>query len=51
MTYKCLENSIIIGKDNGLLPIWQQAIILTNDDLLSIGPLWRNFSEIWIKIW
>ena len=23
---------VIIGSDNGLVPIWQQAIIWTNDD-------------------
>ena len=40
-------NWISIGSDNGLLPIQRQAIIWTNDDLLSIGT---NFSEISIKI-
>ena len=35
-----------IGSDNGLLPIRRQAIIWTNDGLLSIGPLKANFSEI-----
>ena len=36
--------------DNGLSPIRRQAIILTNDGLLSIGPLGTNFSENIIKI-
>ena len=39
-----------IGSDNGLLPVQCQAIILTNADLLSTGPLRINFNEILIKI-
>ena len=42
-------NWISIGSDNGLLPVQHQAITWTNADLLSIGPLGINFSEIWIK--
>ena len=38
------------GSDNGLSPVWHQAIISTNLDLLLIGPLGANFSEILIKI-
>ena len=38
-----------IGSDNGLSPIRRQAIILTNDVFLSIGPLGTNLSEIWVK--
>ena len=29
-------NLVIIGSDNGLLPVWHQAIICTNAGLLSI---------------
>ena len=39
-----------MGSDNGLSPIWRQAIIYTNDGSLSIGPLGTNFTEILIKI-
>ena len=39
-----------IGSDNGLLPVQHQAITSTNADLLSIGPLGTNFSEILIKV-
>ena len=39
-----------IGSGNDLLPIHHQAITLTKADLLSIGPLGTNFSEIQIKI-
>ena len=35
---------------NGLSPVWCQAITLTKADLLSMGPLAINFSEIWDKI-
>ena len=40
----------IFGSDNGLSPGWRQAIIWTNDGILSVGPLWINFSEFLIKI-
>ena len=43
-------HSVIIGSDNGLSPVQHQAIICTNADLLSIGPLWTYASEIQIKI-
>ena len=42
-------NQIIIGLDNGLSPVCHQAIILTNDGLLLIGPWGVNFSEILTK--
>ena len=42
-------NRISIGSDNGLLPIWCQAIIKTNAGLLSIGPYGTNFRGILIK--
>ena len=32
-------NSVIIGWDNGLSPVWSQAIIWTDADLLSTEPL------------
>ena len=41
---------VITGSGNGLLPVQCQAITWTNADLLSFGPLERNFSEIWLKI-
>ena len=40
----------IIGSDNGLSPVRRQAIIWTNDGLLSIGTPRKNFSEILIEI-
>ena len=43
-------NWVSIGSDNGLSPSRRQAITWTNADLLSIGPLGTNFSEIRIKI-
>ena len=39
-----------IGSGNGLSPVPCQAITWNNADLLSIGPLGTNFSEIWPKI-
>ena len=41
---------VSIASGNGLLPVWHQSITWTNDDLLSIGSLGTNFSEIEIKI-
>ena len=32
-----MQNSVIIVSDNGLSPIWPQAITWTNDDILFIG--------------
>ena len=46
----CINNLIIIGSDNGLLPGRRQAIIWTNAGILLIGPLGTNFSEILIEI-
>ena len=43
-------NQVSIGSDNGLSPIWHQAIIWTNAGLLWIGPIGTNFSKIWNKI-
>ena len=44
------SDAYIFGSDNGLSPVRRQAIIWTNDGILSIGPLGTNFSEILIKI-
>ena len=41
---------IIIGLGNGLSAVRHQAITWTNIDLLKIGPLGTNFSEILIMI-
>ena len=43
-------NRVSIGSGNGLSPVRGQAIIRNNADLLSIGPLGTNFSEIRMKI-
>ena len=40
-----------IASDNGLSPIWRQAIISTNAAILSIRPQGTYFSEILSKIW
>ena len=36
---------VIIGSGNGLSPVWLQAIIWINGDLLSFGSLGTNFSD------
>ena len=46
----CVGNLTNIGSDNGLSPGRRQAIIWTNDGILSIGPLRTNISEILIAI-
>ena len=46
----CVSKLTIIGSDNGLSPDRRQAIIWTNAELLLIGPLRTNFSEILIEI-
>ena len=35
----------IIYSESGLSSVWHQALIWTNPDILSIGPLGINFSE------
>ena len=50
MTHICVGNLIIIGSDNGLSPDRRQAIIWTNAELLSIGPLQNYLSENLIKM-
>ena len=51
MTHICVNKLTIIGSDNGLSPGRRQAIIWTNAEILLIGPLGTNFSEIVIDIW
>ena len=46
----CISKLTIIGSDNGLLLGWLQAIIWTNDGILSTEPPGTNFSEILIRI-
>ena len=43
-------NYAIFGSNNVSLPFWRYAIIWTNDDLLWIGPLGTNSSDIWIEM-
>ena len=43
MTDICVSTLTVIGSDNGLSPGRCQAIILTNDGILLIGPLGTNF--------
>ena len=50
MTHICVSKLTIIGSDDGLSPDRHQAIILTNAEILLIGPLGTNFSEILIEI-
>ena len=48
---KCIYasvNRVSIGSDNGLSPVRRQAIIWTSGDILLIGTLETNFSEILI---
>ena len=40
----------MIGSDYGLLPVWRQAIIWTNAEMMLIETLGTNFSEILIEI-
>ena len=50
VTHICVGKLTIIGSDNGLSPGWLQAIIWTNAEILLIGHLETNFSEILIEI-
>ena len=50
VTHVCVSKLFIIGSDNGLLPDWRQAIILTNAGILLNGTLGTNFNEILIEI-
>ena len=50
VTHICISKLTTIGSDNGLSPGRCQAIIWTNGEILLIGPLATNFSEILIEI-
>ena len=50
VTHIWVGNLTILGSDNGLSPGRRQAIIWTNAEILLIGPLGTNFSEILIEI-
>ena len=50
VTHICVSKLTIIGSDNGLSPDRRQAIIWTSAEILIIGPLGTNFSEILIAI-
>ena len=50
MTHICVYKLTIIVLDNDLLPGRRRAIILTNAELLSIGSLRKNVSDIFIGI-
>ena len=50
VTHICVGNLTIIGSDNGLSSCRRQAIIWTNAEILLIGTLGTNFSEILIEI-
>ena len=50
VTHICVSKSTTIGLDNGLSPGRRQAIIWTIAGILSIGPLYTKFSEIFIQI-
>ena len=47
---QCDSIPVTIGSDNGLSAVRHQAIIWTNADILSIGPLGINFDEILMEI-
>ena len=48
--HKWFSNLTITGSDNVFLPVQHQVIILTNAEILLIGPLGTNLSEILIEI-
>ena len=50
VTHICVDKLTIIGSDNGLSPGRRQAIIWTNAEILLIGSLGTNFSEVLIEI-
>ena len=50
VTHICIGNLAFIGSDNGLSPGRRQAIIWTNDGIMLVGLLGRNFGEILIEI-
>ena len=50
VTHICVGNLTIVGSDNGLSPVWRQAIFWTNAGIYLIGILQTCFSEILIAI-
>ena len=50
VTHICVNKLTIMGSVNGLSSGRRQAIIWTNAEILLIGPLGTNFSEILIEI-
>ena len=53
LTKWCICASVdytIISSDNGLSSIWRQAIIWTNDDILSIRPYGTHVNEVLVEI-
>ena len=50
VTHICVSRLTITCSNNGLSPGRRQAIMWTNDGILSIGPLGTNFSENFIEI-
>ena len=46
----CIGNVTTIVSNNGLSPNWHQGNIWTNAEILLIGPLGTNLSEILIQI-
>ena len=50
VTHICASKKTIIGSDNGLAPGRRHAIIWTNVEILLIGTLGTNFSEMLIEI-
>ena len=50
VTHICVSQLTIIGWDNGLSRGRHQAIIWTNDEIMLIGPLGTNISEILSEI-
>ena len=46
----CVRDITVISSDYGLSPGRRQAIIWTNAEILLIGPLGTNVSEILIEI-
>ena len=50
VTHICVGNIAITGSDNGLSPGRRQDIIWTNAEMLLMGPLGTNFSEILIEM-
>ena len=48
--YICVSYLTTTGSDNGLSPVWCQAIIRTNAGILLTGSSWTKFSEILLEI-